>query len=65
KNVWVIEFGIIACLLIIPVALIAGQIRGIPFFWRLIDCSFGVIGVIPLIICRRYIKQIERLSLSD
>ncbi|MHC4332216.1 MAG: hypothetical protein ACYSUP_05630 [Planctomycetota bacterium] len=65
KNVWVIEFGIIACLLVIPVALIAGQIRGIPFFWRLIDCSFGVIGLIPLIICRRYIKQMERLSLSD
>jgi hypothetical protein len=65
KNVWVIEFGIIACLLVIPLALIAGQIRGIPFFWRLIDCAFGVIGVIPLIICRRYTKQIERLSLSD
>jgi hypothetical protein len=60
KNVWVIEFGIIACLLVIPAALIAGQIRGIPFFWRLIDCSFGVIGVIPLVICRRYIKQMER-----
>ncbi|MHC4665733.1 MAG: hypothetical protein ACYS9T_07225 [Planctomycetota bacterium] len=65
KNVWVIEFGIIACLLVIPVALIAGQIRGIPFFWRLIDCSFGVIGVIPLIICRRYIKQMKQLRLSD
>src|SRR5512141_857131 len=41
KNKWVIEFGIIACLLIIPFALIAGYLRDIPFWWRLIDCSFG------------------------
>ena len=58
KNVWVIEFGMIACILVIPMALIAGQIRGIPFFWRLIDCSFGILGIIPLWVCRKYIKQI-------
>jgi hypothetical protein len=61
KNIWVIEFGIIACIMIIPLALIAGSIRGIPFFWRLIDCSFGVFGFIPLIICHKYIKQLEKL----
>lgn len=48
KNIWVIEFGMISCILILPLALIAGSIRGIPFYWRLIDCSFGVIGIIPL-----------------
>ncbi len=37
KNRWVIEFGIIACLLIIPFALIAGHYRHIPLWWRLID----------------------------
>ena len=36
--------GIAACLAVIPLALICGPIRGIPFYWRLIDCSFGVIG---------------------
>jgi asparagine N-glycosylation enzyme membrane subunit Stt3 len=60
KNVWVIEFGMIACVLVIPVALIFGQIRGIPFFWRLIDCSFGIVGIVPLWLCRRYIKQVEK-----
>ncbi|MEI9913361.1 MAG: hypothetical protein WDO71_29190 [Bacteroidota bacterium] len=30
RNKWVIEFAMIACLLIIPFALIAGHIRGIP-----------------------------------
>ncbi|NVM57358.1 MAG: hypothetical protein HWN51_04500 [Desulfobacterales bacterium] len=61
KNIWVIKFGMIACVLVIPVALICGQIRGIPFFWRLIDCSFGIIGIIPLWICHRYIKRMEQI----
>src|SRR5689334_17760483 len=43
RNKWVIEFGMIACILIIPFAFIAGQFRGIPFWWRLIDCSFGIL----------------------
>jgi hypothetical protein len=60
RNKWVIEFGIIACLLIIPFALTAGYFRGIPFWWRLIDCLFGVIGIIPLIIVLRKINTLER-----
>lgn len=44
KNIWVIQFGMIACLLIFPLAFIAGHFRGIPLGWRLIDCSFGVVG---------------------
>lgn len=59
KNKWVIEFGIIACLLIIPLALIAGYYRGIPLWWRLIDCSFGVLGMVPLFICLRLIHKLE------
>src|SRR5512132_1278921 len=34
KNRWVIEFGLLACLLIIPFALIAGHYRSIPLWWR-------------------------------
>ena len=26
---------------------IFGAVRDIPFWWRLIDCSFGVFGAIP------------------
>lgn len=62
KNKWVIEFGMIACALIIPFALIAGHFRGIPFWWRLIDCSFGVAGIIPLAICHKKINQLELLT---
>lgn len=61
KNIWVIQFGMIACALIFPLAFIAGGIRHIPFFWRLIDCSFGVFGFIPLILAYRYTKQASGL----
>lgn len=59
KNIWVVEFGMIACVLIVPFALIMGGIRGIPWGWRLIDCSFGVVGILPLWYCRRLIKGME------
>ena len=62
RNKWVITFGLIACAGVIPLALIAGQIRGIPLPWRLIDCSFGVFGALPLLICRRSIHALERLQ---
>ncbi len=59
KNKWVIEFGMISCLLVIPFAMIFGSIREIPFLWRMADCSFGVIGIIPLLIVYKEIKRIE------
>jgi hypothetical protein len=58
KNIWVIEFGLIACVLIFPLALIAGSFRGIPIGWRLIDCSFGLFGFLPLWICYSKTKQL-------
>jgi len=32
--------------------------------WRLIDCSFGVVGIVPLWLCRRDIDALEHLELS-
>ncbi|KAA6456243.1 hypothetical protein DYQ86_25955 [Acidobacteria bacterium AB60] len=60
RNKWVIQFGLIACASVLPLALIAGPIRGIPLPWRLIDCSFGVFGSIPLCLCLRSIHALER-----
>jgi hypothetical protein len=65
RNKWVVEFGIYTCLLIIPFALIAGYYRGIPFWWRLIDCSFGAIGLIPLMLAYKKIVTIESLSINE
>ncbi len=64
KNIWVIEFGMIACVLIFPLAFIAGSIRNIPLFWRLIDCSFGFIGIIPLALAYKNIKNIEAAQIE-
>ncbi len=62
RNAWVIDFGMIACVAVIPMALIAGPWRGIPLWWRLIDCSFGVFGVIPLWAARRYVGTLRRMN---
>ena len=64
RNRWIVTVGLIACAGVIPLALIAGEIRGIPLWWRLIDCSFGVLGAVPLLICRRCIDRLERRSLA-
>jgi hypothetical protein len=60
RNKWVVEFGMIACILVIPYAMIAGHFRGIPFWWRLVDCSFGLAGLIPLSIVLGKINRIEK-----
>ena len=62
KNVWVVEFGMIACTLVVPFALVMGSVREVPFGWRLIDCSFGVLGIIPLWFCRQLIKQLAEVK---
>jgi len=59
RNIWGVEFGMIACILLILFALIWGPIRGIPYFWIIIDCSFGIFGIIPLVIAYRWIKRIR------
>jgi hypothetical protein len=59
RNKWVIQFGLIACAGVIPLALIAGPIRGIPLFWSLGDCCFGVFGAIPLLIALQAVRRME------
>jgi hypothetical protein len=62
RNKWVLVFGVIACLGVFPLALIAGPIRGIPLFWRAIDCSFGLFGAVPLLFCLRDVRRLEKQS---
>ena len=59
KNIWVIQFGMIACVLVFPLALIAGPLRGIPLGWRLIDCSFGLLAFPLLYNCYRQTKKLS------
>jgi hypothetical protein len=58
RNIWVVEFGMIACALIVPWTLIFGAVRQIPFFWQIIDMSFGILGFIPLWVVHQDILKI-------
>jgi hypothetical protein len=62
RNIWVLQFGMIACGLIIPLAFIAGPIREIPIGWSVVDCCFGVVGIIPLYFCYHYTKRLEHIK---
>jgi hypothetical protein len=62
RNIWVIEWGMICCAAIIPLAAIAGPVRQLPWWWELIDMSFGVLGIIPLAMVRRMIKRLPAAS---
>ena len=61
RNKWVIQFGLIACAAVPLLAFIAGPIRGIPLYWRLIDSCFGLFGCIPLLIALRRTTQFEQI----
>jgi hypothetical protein len=63
KNSWIIDWGMLCCVAVIPLALIAGPIRQIPWYHIVIDCSFGIIGIIPLWITKRWIKKLETMPL--
>lgn len=61
RNIWIFEFGMIACLFLIPWAFIFGEVRGIPIAWRLIDCAFGVFGIVPLWLARKWTREISKV----
>jgi hypothetical protein len=65
RNKWVLQFGVIACIGVLPLAFIAGPTRGIPLPWRLIDSSFGIFGAIPLLICLNRVKRLEKIGSAD
>ncbi len=64
RNRWLYDFGLIACALVIPYAFIFGAVRGIPLWWRFIDCSFGILGALPLWLCRKYVNTITSYAVS-
>ena len=59
KNIWIIRWAMLCCIGILPLALICGTIRGIPWGWQCIDCSFGVFGIVPLILIDRWVKRLK------
>jgi hypothetical protein len=64
RNEWLITWGMIACLLVIPWAWGFGWARHIPWGWRLVDSSFGVGGLVPLLLIRSYVQELKRRPLA-
>ncbi len=62
RNIWIVYFGMVVCVGIFPLAFICGYVRGIPFYWQLIDCSFGLFGLMVLLILHKHIKKLEIFS---
>jgi len=62
RNAWLADWGIMACLAVIPTAFLMGWYREIPLFWRLIDCSFGVFGLLPLLYLKSLITQLNQVT---
>ncbi len=60
RNEWLVTWGLIACALVIPWAWGFGWMRGIPWGWRLVDCSFGIGAMVPLLLIRRDINELKR-----
>jgi hypothetical protein len=61
RNAWLFTFGMIACVLVLPWALLFGELRGIPIYWRLIDCAFGVFGFIPNWLCHKWLREMQQI----
>jgi hypothetical protein len=56
---WVITYGIIACLTVIPFAIVFGAIRDIPLFWRVVDALFGIGGLLVLLVLRKQLRALD------
>lgn len=61
RNRWLYRFAMIACVAVVPWALVFGHFRGIPLWWRCVDSAFGVIGFLPSWCCWKWSGQLERL----
>ncbi|MFN8310892.1 MAG: hypothetical protein U0T73_13100 [Chitinophagales bacterium] len=59
RNIWIVQWAMLACVLIWPLAIIMGSFRGIPWWWMLIDSSFGIFGLLPLFLLKKWIAQLE------
>jgi hypothetical protein len=59
RNVWLFQFGLITCALVVPWAWVFGEIRGIPWWHRAVDASFGVVCAVPFGLALKWTQELE------
>jgi hypothetical protein len=57
KHRWLLDYGLLLCGLVVVWAVSVAPFRGIPWGWVAFDCSFGLIGAIPLLLARRAVTS--------
>ncbi len=62
KNVWVVQFGMIASVLSIIMAMVFERFRHIPIAWSGIDMAIGVVAFLVLFYCNKWINKLKELS---
>lgn len=60
RNIWVVQCGLIMCVLVPVLAGICIPLRGLPLRWFWIDSAFAPAAGLPLWIALRDIKRAER-----
>ncbi len=60
RNVWLFQFGLIVCALLIPWSMVSGAFRSIPLWHRAVDCSFGLVCAVPLGLALKLTRELER-----
>ena len=62
RNVWIVQFGLIACAAVPVLAGICIPLRQMPFAWFWVDFAFAPLAAIPLAIALRDINRAGRHS---
>lgn len=60
RSMPLLRAGVVVCVAVVPYALVLGGIRGVPWFWRLIDGAFGLAGLVPLALSLRWLGEYQR-----
>ena len=60
RYLGVIKVGAAACILIVPLSLICGQMRDIPVLVRIIDSMFGLVCLVPLVYAIRKTRELDQ-----
>lgn len=60
RNVWVVQFGLIACAAVPILAGVCIPLRGIPFGWFWVDFAFAPAAAAPLWVALRDIRRVGK-----
>ena len=64
RNVWIVQCGLIMCVLVPVLAAVCVPLRGLPLRWFWVDTAFAPAAGLPLWIALRDIRRVEQATRS-